>query len=184
MEVQLAGDQEDDCLDRGQAREPASATLGCLEQAVDGVQEPIGLAGLCPSHDALQVATRQSGHFLRRLHLGAHDATAPVLEHAAHEVDLLALQDLAQALLVELSPSRAHGRAVRSPVDSMNEPMGRGSGSVGGRKADHHEHPLVAGSSHREPPREGQLSGTLPTLIAPATKKAAPAEARRSDPGR
>ena len=41
MEVQLAGDQEDDGLDRGQAHEPASATLGCLEQAVDGLQECI-----------------------------------------------------------------------------------------------------------------------------------------------
>ena len=42
LEVQLTGDQEDDGPDGGQASEAASATLGGLEQAVDGLQESIG----------------------------------------------------------------------------------------------------------------------------------------------
>ena len=45
MKVELAGDQEDDGLDGGQARESASAALGGLEQAVEGFQESVGLAG-------------------------------------------------------------------------------------------------------------------------------------------
>ena len=48
MEVELAGDQEDDRLDGGQAGESARAALGGLEQAVDGLQEAVGLAGLRP----------------------------------------------------------------------------------------------------------------------------------------
>ena len=109
VEVEFADDQGDDGLDGGQARETASAALGGLEQAVDGLQESVGLTGLRPSHDALQVAAHEGGDLLHRLDLGAHDADAPMGEHGAHHVDLLALQDLAQLLLVEPRSSRAHG---------------------------------------------------------------------------
>lgn len=44
-EVEFAGDQEDDCFDRGDACEAAGAALGGLEQAVDCLQEAIGLSG-------------------------------------------------------------------------------------------------------------------------------------------
>src|SRR5438132_13180993 len=104
VKVELSGDQEDDGLDGGQARESASAALGGLEQAVEGFQESVGLAGLGPSHDALQVTTHEGRDLFHRLDLGAHDASAPVLDHAAHDVDLFALEDLAQLLLVEPGP--------------------------------------------------------------------------------
>ena len=62
VEVEFADDQEDDRFDRGQARETASAALGGLEQAVDGLQESIGLARLRPSDDALQVTAHEGGN--------------------------------------------------------------------------------------------------------------------------
>jgi hypothetical protein len=109
LEVELCGDQEDDRLDRGQARESASAALGGLEQAVDGFEEAIGLTGLRSGHDALKVTSHERGHLLHRLDLAVHDAGAPVLEHGAHDVDLFALKDLAQLLL---EPHRDRRRLV------------------------------------------------------------------------
>src|SRR5437899_1514875 len=99
MKVELAGNQEDDCLDGGQAFVATSAALGCLEQPVDGFEKAIGLTRLCPGNDALEVTTYESGDLLHRLDLGAHHAGAPVLEGLAHHVDLLAIQGLAQLLL-------------------------------------------------------------------------------------
>src|SRR5262249_42942687 len=93
-EVELAGDQEDDGLDRVEAREAAGAALGGLEQAIEGFEEAVGLAGLSPSDDALDVPAHHRGDLLHRLDLAAHDAGAPVMQHLAHDVDLLALQDL------------------------------------------------------------------------------------------
>jgi len=60
MEVEFAGDQEDDSLDGGQAPEAARSALGGLERAVDGFDEFIGLARLCPGHDAIEVSARCS----------------------------------------------------------------------------------------------------------------------------
>ncbi len=45
LEVQLARDQEDDGLDGGQSREAARTALGCLEMAVDGFEDAVGLTG-------------------------------------------------------------------------------------------------------------------------------------------
>ena len=108
MEVKLTGDQEDDCLDSGQTGESARTALGGLEQAVDGLQEAVGLAGLRPSHDALQVAAYESGDLLHRFDLAAHHTRTPVFEHAAHDVDLFTIEDLAQLLLVEPCSSRTY----------------------------------------------------------------------------
>src|SRR5437762_3953687 len=107
VEVELSDDQEDDGFDGGQAREAASAALGGLEQSVDGFKKAIGLTRLCPGHDAVEVATHEAGDLLHWFDLGSHDAGAPVLEHGAHDIDLLALQDLAQPLLVEPGAGRA-----------------------------------------------------------------------------
>ncbi len=58
IEIEFASDQEDGLLDGGQACEVAGAAFGGLEQAVDGFQEAVSLAGLYPGRDALQVAAR------------------------------------------------------------------------------------------------------------------------------
>lgn len=109
-EVELAGEEEDDGSDRVEAFEAASSALGGLEQAVERLKEAVGLTGLRPGDDALEVATHEGGDFLHRLDLAAHDAGAPVLQRGAHDVDLLAFEDLAQLLLVGPGTSSAHAR--------------------------------------------------------------------------
>ena len=78
MEVDFSGDQEDDRLDRSEAGESTRTAFGGLEQSVDGLQKPIGLARLCPGYDALQVGAYHLGDILHWLDLGAHHAIAPV----------------------------------------------------------------------------------------------------------
>src|SRR5689334_12643916 len=95
-EVELAGNQEDDGADSSQARETPCAALGGLKEAVEGFEESIGLSGLSPCHDALQMTTHELGNLLHRLDLAAHDAIAPMLKHVAYDIDLLALENLAQ----------------------------------------------------------------------------------------
>ncbi len=41
MKVEFVGDQEDNAPDRGDTSEAMGAALGCLEQAVDGLQVTI-----------------------------------------------------------------------------------------------------------------------------------------------
>src|ERR1044071_5317060 len=91
-EVELAGDQEDHGPDCGQAREATGAALGRLKQAVERFEESVGLTGLGPGDDALEVAAHETRDLLHRLDLASHDAGAPVLEHAAPDVALLALE--------------------------------------------------------------------------------------------
>lgn len=107
LEVQPAGDEEDDRPDGGRPIEAAGSPLGGLEQAVDGFQESVGLTGLRPGHDALQMAAHKRGNLLHRVDLGAHDADVPVLDRGAHDVDLFSVQDLAQLLLVDPVTGRA-----------------------------------------------------------------------------
>lgn len=72
-------------------------------------EEAVGLAGLRPGDDAFEVAAYHGCDLLHGLDPGAHDAGAPVLEHVAHHVDPLALEDLAQLLLVDPRPRGTHG---------------------------------------------------------------------------
>ena len=94
--VEFAGDQEDHGLDGGQAGEASGAAFGGLEQAVDSLQKAIGLAGLRPGHDALQMTAHECRDFLHGFDLGPHHTGAPMPQQRAYDVDLLALQDLAQ----------------------------------------------------------------------------------------
>jgi hypothetical protein len=51
---------------------------------------------------------RRLADLLHRIDLRAHDAGTPVLDHGAHHVDLLAIEDLAQPLLVDPGPRGAY----------------------------------------------------------------------------
>ena len=79
----------------------AGFALGGLEQAVDGFEEAVGLSGLSPGDDTVEMIEDHLGDLLHRLDLGAHHVGAPALEHGGHDVDLLAIEDLAQLLAVE-----------------------------------------------------------------------------------
>ena len=109
MEVEPACDQEDHGLDRLESRESASASLGSLKQAIERFQKPIGLPGLCPRNDAVEMTAHERSDVLHWLNLGAHDAGAPMQQHRAHHIDLLAFEDFAQLLLVDPGPGSAHG---------------------------------------------------------------------------
>lgn len=109
MEIEFSGNQEDDGLDGGEANEAAGASFSRLKQTIEGFEEAVGLAGLRPSDDALHVAAHGRGHLFHGLDLAAHHAGASVFKHAAHNVDLLAIKDLAQLLLVEPGASCTHG---------------------------------------------------------------------------
>jgi len=50
---------------------------------------------------AIQVPAHHRGELLHRLDLAAHDAGTPVQQHLSHDVDLLALENLAKLLLVD-----------------------------------------------------------------------------------
>src|SRR5215469_4612846 len=99
-EVKLAGNEEDDGADGRESDEPASAALGGLEQSVERFKEAVGLARLRPGDDALEVIADHGGDVFHRLDLRSHDAGTPVSEHGAHDIDLFAIEDFPQLLLV------------------------------------------------------------------------------------
>ena len=51
------------------------AALGGLEQAVDGIQESIGLVRQIPSDYALEVRVKHPSHVLHRIGLGGNDGS-------------------------------------------------------------------------------------------------------------
>lgn len=62
--VQLAGDEEDHGADVAESDIPTSLALSGLEQAVDGFQEAVGLAGRDPGGDALEMITDHLGDLI------------------------------------------------------------------------------------------------------------------------
>jgi len=100
-EIQFAGDHEDGGTDVSEAPEASGATLSGLEQAVDGLQKAVGLLCLGPGYDALEVAAHHLSDPLHGADLRAYDAASPAVQCLAHDVDLLAIEDLAQPRLVD-----------------------------------------------------------------------------------
>jgi hypothetical protein len=64
---------------------------------------------LGPGDDAVEVAADHAGDVLHRRHLGAQNIGAPLLEHGGDDVDLLAVEDGAQAFAVEPSAGGTFG---------------------------------------------------------------------------
>jgi hypothetical protein len=100
-EVQLSRDEEDDGVHGGEAGVAAGLALGGLEQTVEGLDEAIGLSGLGPGDNAVEVFADHPGHVLHWRQARAHDIGAPLSEHGGDEIDLLAVEDLAQLLAIE-----------------------------------------------------------------------------------
>src|SRR6516225_7569831 len=99
-EVELACDQKQHGSHGFEARVSARLALGSLKQAVDGFNEAIGLARLSPRDDAVEMTKDHACDVLHRLDLGTHDAVAPPAQHPGDDVDLLAIENLAQLLAV------------------------------------------------------------------------------------
>src|ERR1700757_5500047 len=99
-EVELACDQEQYGSHGFEAGISARLALGSLKQAVDGFNEAIGLARLGPRDDAVEMTKDNACDVLHGLDLGTHDAAAPPAQHLRDDVDLLAIENLAQLLAV------------------------------------------------------------------------------------
>jgi hypothetical protein len=76
-EVQFAGDLDDDGIDGGEAAEAAGATLGDLEQAVDGLQKAVGLSCRSPGDNDLELAAHHRCDLFHGVDLRAHHAACP-----------------------------------------------------------------------------------------------------------
>ena len=112
-EIKFPGKQEDDSADGGEVAVSTCLALGGLEQAVDGFEEAVGLAGLSPGDDAIEMSADHLCHDLHRFDFGAHHVAGPLGEHGAYDVDLLALHDFPQLFLIEPSTGSALGRDLR-----------------------------------------------------------------------
>jgi len=104
VKIEFASNQEDDGLDRGESNEAAGASFG-LKQSIDGFEKSVGQTGLRTGDDVLHAAAYERGHTFHELGLAVHHEGAPVVEHAAYAVNLLAIKDLAQLILVEAGAS-------------------------------------------------------------------------------
>lgn len=109
VEVELARDREDEGFEGGEPTEAAGASFSCLKQAIESSEEAGGLAAPGLSDDALRVSARERGDLFHGLELAAHHTGAPALDHGAHDVDLLAVEDFGQLLLLEPGARRTHG---------------------------------------------------------------------------
>src|SRR3954462_9044918 len=94
-EIKFAGDEKEHGAHGSEARVAASLALGSLKQTVDGLDEAVGLAGLRPGNDAVEVPANQTRDILHRLDFRAHDVGAPLPQHLGDDMDLLALENLA-----------------------------------------------------------------------------------------
>src|SRR5271169_7111300 len=65
-EIELAGDEEQHGTHGGEAGITAAFAFGSLEEAVEGLDEAVGLTGLGPGDDAVEVAADHAGNRLHR----------------------------------------------------------------------------------------------------------------------
>ena len=108
-EVELAGNQEQYGAHGGKASVAAGFAFGCLEETIEGLDEAVGLTGLGPGDDAVEVSADHAGDLLHRRHFGAQDIGASLLEHSGDDVDLLAVENGAQSFAVEPGAGGAFG---------------------------------------------------------------------------
>src|ERR1700739_1956938 len=92
-EVELAGNEEQHGAHRREAGVAAGFAFGRLEETVEGLYEAVGLTGLGPGNNAVEVAAEHAGDLLHRRASGAQDIGAPLLEHGGDDVDLLTIED-------------------------------------------------------------------------------------------
>ena len=100
-EVELAGDEEENGAHGSEPRIASGLALGGLEEPIQGLDEAVGLAGLGPTDDAIEMLADHPGDLLHRLDPGTQNIGAPLPEQGGDDVDLLAFEDFAQMLAIE-----------------------------------------------------------------------------------
>src|SRR6266852_2939966 len=111
-EVELAGDEEEIGPHGREAGVASGLAFGGLEEPVEGLDEAVGLAGLGPSDDAVEMRADHPGDLLHRRDLGTQNIGAPLFEHGGDDVDLLAFEDFAQMLAVKPGARGAFARCL------------------------------------------------------------------------
>src|SRR5208282_6377061 len=103
-EVEPSGDEEDHGFHRLEAGVSTRLALGGLKEAVDGFDEAIGLAGLGPGDDAIEMTADHDSDILHRIDLGAQNIGAPLFQHGGYDVYLLAIENVTQLFPIEPCP--------------------------------------------------------------------------------
>src|SRR5215469_7600935 len=111
-EVELAGNEEQHGAHCGKTGVAAGFAFGRLEEAVKGLDEAIGLTGLGPGDNTVEMATDHAGDVLHWLDPGTQDVGATLLEHGGDDIDLLAVEDGSQSFPVEPGAGGAFGGGV------------------------------------------------------------------------
>jgi hypothetical protein len=122
-EVELASDQEQYGAHGGEVGIAARTSPGGLKPAVESFHEAVGLARRCPGNDAIEVLADHASHLLRGFNCRAHHGGAPLLEHRGDDVDLFAIEDVAQLLAIQ---SGAGGTLCGEVGALRHGPTGRG----------------------------------------------------------
>ena len=139
--MELACNEEDDHPDCAEATVPAGLALGGLEQAVDGLEEAVGLPGSHPGEDALEMTADHLGDLFHGLDLRAQHVAAPAIEQQVHDVRLLAGEDVAQ--LLPVVPGARGARGGHSSEESVELGVLRG-GELAAILQQHPAQPLEA----------------------------------------
>lgn len=101
LKIELAGNEE---YHRSHGIEIGVAVgfpFCCLEQSIERFDEAIGLSGLSPSHDAVEVVADHFGDLFHGFDFGSHDIGTPLLQHGRNDIDLLAFENVPQLLFIE-----------------------------------------------------------------------------------
>jgi hypothetical protein len=126
-EVEFARDEEEDGFHGVEAGEPARLSFGGLEQSVDGFDEAVGLARSGPGDDAVEMGADHGCDLLHGLDLEAHDVDAPLSQHCGNDVELLAVEYIAQLLAIEPSAGGALGGELDEMAVSIPAPLWTGA---------------------------------------------------------
>ena len=86
-EVKFSGNEKQDREHGLKACISKSLALCCLKQAIDGLDESVGLTGLGPGNDSIEMSASQADDILHGLDLEAHDVGAPLVPHLGDNVD-------------------------------------------------------------------------------------------------
>src|ERR1017187_6165728 len=84
-------------------------SFGGLEQSIDRFDEAIGLSGLSPSHDAVEMIADHLGDLFHGFDFGTHDIGTPLFQHGGNHIDLLAFEDVPQLLFIKPSTGSSLG---------------------------------------------------------------------------
>lgn len=97
MEIQFSSDQDNHGAHGCESCLTLRLAFGRLEQSVEGFEKAIGLAGLSPRPDPVEMLPNHSGY----LHLGLHYLCAPLPQHSRHDMNLFAGQNLPQVFSIQ-----------------------------------------------------------------------------------